>query len=326
MNSIYEEFKKQFQGNIKENELLAPYTTYKVGGPADFFVTATTVDELAQAVTASRMSGIPFFVLGGGSNIIFGDKGFRGLVIKNNTHNISIRGMKGNIKGNASQSLVYLEADSGVPMNRLVRFAIEEGLGGLEMHLGLPGSVGGAVFMNSKWTKPMGFVGDCLYQATVLTSDNITKTVNKNYFDFSYGRSSLQKNGNILLRVIFCLRQEEKDILWNRANESILYRKETQPQGVHTAGCVFKNISSADAMTFGTPDHATSAGFLLDQAGCKEMSVRGAEVSPVHANFIVTRAGATASDVVELIHLMKKSVKEKFGVSLKEEIIKVGEF
>jgi UDP-N-acetylmuramate dehydrogenase len=326
MNNKYEELKKQFEGRIKEHELLAPYTTYKVGGPADLFFTAATGDELVSIVIAARKLGIPLFVLGGGSNILVGDKGFRGLVIKNNSSGITIKGMKGKVQGSNKESLVYLEVDSGVPMNKLVRFTIEEGLSGLEMHLGLPGSVGGAIYMNSKWTKPMGNVGDTVYQAVILTKDNQPKQVDKNYFNFSYGTSSLQKSDDTLIRVVFILKKDNTDVLWNRANESIAYRRESQPQGVHTAGCIFKNITPAEALTFGTPDHQTSAGYLLDKAGCKSMKVGGAEVSMLHANFVITHPGATASHVVELIDTMKKNVKKKFGVRLKEEILRIGEF
>ena len=317
MNTAYEELKKQFRDRIKEHELLAPYTTYKVGGPADLFFTTATADEFVEIVVAVRKLDIPFFILGGGSNILIGDGGFRGLVIKNNSSGITIRGMKG---------LVFVEADSGVPMNKLVRFTIEEGLSGLEMHLGLPGSVGGAVYMNSKWTKPTGSVGDRLYQATIMTPAGKLKNVNQDYFNFSYGKSSLQRSDDMLVSVVFALKQENKDMLWQRANDSITYRRETQPQGVRTAGCVFKNISSAEALTCGTPDHATSAGFLLDKSGCKGMKAGGAEVSTAHANFIITHQGAKASDVIKLIGIMKKNVKQKFGVTLKEEIQMIGEF
>ena len=326
MNTEYEELKRQFEGKIKESEPLAPYTTYKVGGPADLFFNAHTSDEFVQIITTARKLGIPHFVLGGGSNILVADKGFRGLVVKNNSSGIFIKGMKGKVQGGKKESLVYVEADSGVPMNKLVRFTIEEGLAGLEMHLGLPGSVGGALYMNSKWTRPAGFVGDAVHQATLLKSDNTLVNVKKEYFQFSYGTSRLQKTDEIVVSVVFELKKADKDQLWARANESIAYRRETQPQGVHTAGCVFKNISTGDAMNFVTPDHATSAGYLLDKAGCKDMKIGGAEVSPVHANFIITHPGATASDVVELIDTMKKSVQKKFGVGLKEEIQRVGEF
>jgi UDP-N-acetylmuramate dehydrogenase len=165
-----------------------------------------------------------------------------------------------------------------------------------------------------------------VHQATLLKSDNTLVTVQKEYFQFSYGTSRLQKTDEIVVSVVFELKKADKDELWIRANESITYRRETQPQGVHTAGCIFKNSTSAEALSFGTPDHQTSAGYLLDKAGCKGMKVGGAEVSTLHANFVITHPGASASDVVELIDTMKKSVQKKFGVRLKEEIQRVGEF
>lgn len=326
MEEKYETLKNQFPGKIKEQEMLAPYTTYKVGGPADLFFQAETNDDFIKSIIAARTLGIPFFISGGGSNILIGDGGFRGLVIKPTTQGITIKGMKGKVNGDGDTRLVYLEVDAGVPINKLVRFTLEEGLSGLEMHLGLPGTVGGAVYMNSKWTKPMGYVGDVVYQAVILTSDNTLKNVDKNYFDFSYGSSKLQKTDDILIQVVFALEVGDKEALWTRANESVLYRKETQPQGVHTAGCVFKNISLADALKHTTPDNATSAGYLLDKAGCKGLKAGGAMVSLMHANFIETTRGATASDVVTLIDLMKRKVQKTFGVRLKEEILKVGEF
>jgi len=326
MNKKYDELKIQFQGKIKEQEILAPFTTYKVGGPADLFYTATTADELVSIVRAARTLDIPFFILGGGSNILVGDNGFRGLVIKNATSGIALKGVKGTVHGDNTKSLVYVEVDTGVPMNRLVRFTIEEGFAGLEMHLGLPGTVGGAVAMNSKWTRPVASVGDCVHQGIILTSDNEVRQVSVGYFHFSLGKSSISIHGDILLRVIFALQKCDTESLWKSANESIEHRRLTQPQGVRTAGCVFRNISLADAIRFQTPNKTQSAGYLLDASGCKGMKVQGAEVSTIHANFIVTGSRTTAGDVVELIDQMKKIVKKKFGVTLKEEIIRVGDF
>lgn len=238
-----------------------------------------------------------------------------------------IKGMKGRVTaGAAKKRLVFVEADSGMVFNSLVRFTVEEGLAGLEMHLGLPGSVGGAIFMNSKWTHPPGFVGDAVYQAELLTEDNTRVTVPNSYFHFGYDSSSIQKTKDILLKVIFALGADNKDRLWEIANKSIEYRRQTQPQGVKTAGCAFKNISEAEARAVSTPNLTTSAGFLIDHAGLKGASVGDAEISAVHANFIINRGRATASDVVQLLERARGKVKEKFGVTLEEEIIRVGEF
>ncbi|MFH0749786.1 MAG: UDP-N-acetylmuramate dehydrogenase [Candidatus Gottesmanbacteria bacterium] len=326
MTDQYKQFIETIGIPVKEQEELASYTTYKVGGPADLFVEARTTRDIIDAVTMARVCTIPFFILGGGSNILIGDKGFRGLVIKNMTKTITVRGMKGAITKGISDGSVYVEAESGVPFNNLVRYTIEEGLQGLEMHLGLPGSVGGALFMNSKWTRPPACVGDVVYQATLLTPTGEVKAVSPEYFHFSYGSSGLQKSGDIVLSVIFALKRSNKEALWMVANESISYRKDTQPQGVKTAGCVFKNISLVEAVSAGTPDHTTSAGYLIDNAGCKNFSVGDAAVSPVHANFIVNTGKATSHDMIQLIDQIKEQVRAKFGVALVEEVLRVGDF
>jgi len=312
--------------NLREHEPLAPYTTFKIGGPADFFYDAKTKDEFVLAITASHSLGVPLFILGGGTNILIGDKGIRGLVVKNSTHGITIRGVKGSVEAGNPKRTVYVEADSGVPMNKLVRFAIEEGLSGLEMQLGLPGTVGGAVYMNSKWTKPEGYVGDVVNQATIITPSGNMMVVTREYFGFSYDYSNLQKTRDIVISVTFALIHDDKERLWNIANSSIGYRRETQPQGVSSVGCTFKNLSKAQALAVSTPNLTTSAGFLIDHAGLKGLCVGDAQISPVHANFIINVGHARASDVVELIEKARSAVKDKFGVILEEEIQRVGEF
>ena len=327
MKTKYEELKKILGDRLKGNVMLAPFTTFKIGGPADLFYEARTVDELVQAVAEAGKLKIPVFVLGGGSNLLIGDKGVRGLVVKNSTSKIVIRGVKGSFAaGKSGSGLIYVEADSGVILNQLVRFTIEEGLSGLEMHLGLPGTVGGAVFMNSKWTKPAGAVGDVVYQANIFRRTNEMVTVPKAYFNFGYDSSVLQKSGDLVLSVVFRLAKSTKDKLWEAANGSIVYRRLTQPQGVFTSGCTFRNLSKAEALAAATPNQITSAGFLLDHAGLKGLTVGGAEVSKMHANFIVNKNHATAFQVVQLIELCRGRVREKFSVTLKEEIVRIGEF
>lgn len=312
--------------NFQQHVPLAPFTTFKIGGPAEFFYEARTIEEFVEAVTKARELEVPITILGGGSNVLIGDKGIRGLVIKNNTGTITIRGMKGKFEAGETKGSVFIEADSGVVFNTLVRFTVEEGLGGLEVHLGLPGTVGGAIFMNSKWTKPVRYVGDAVYQVTILTPQNKVKVVDRSYFRFAYDTSIIQKTGDIVLRVVFALVSMEKEKLWQVANQSIAYRRESQPQGVKSPGCTFRNISKVQAVTAASPNHTTSAGFLLDHAGLKGKSVGDAQISPIHANFIINNGHAKASDVIELIELAHLKVKEQFGVELVEEIVRLGEF
>jgi UDP-N-acetylmuramate dehydrogenase len=325
-NAWYEVLTKALGDRVKQGEPLARFTTFKVGGPADLFYEAKSAEGFVLAIKTAYKNNIPLFILGGGTNILIGDKGIRGLVIKNATQKIAIAGMKGERTQEGSSSLVYVEAESGVIMNKLVRFTVEEGLSGLEMQLGLPGTVGGAVYMNSKWTKPEGYVGDVVHQATILTPKGEITVVPQSYFQFAYDTSSIQKTRDIVISVVFALRRDDKERLWKIANESVAYRRETQPQGISSAGCAFRNITPAEAVAVATPNHTTSAGFLVDHAGLKGALVGGAQISPIHANFIFNTGKATAADVVALIEKAREQVKERFGVTLEEEIVRVGEF
>ena len=180
--------------------------------------------------------------------------------------------------------------------------------------------------MNSKWTKPVSYVGDTVYQVTILTPQNEVKVVDRSYFHFAYDTSIIQKTGDIVLRVVFALVPQNTVELWNVANQSISYRRESQPQGIKSPGCIFRNISKAQAVVAATPDHTTSAGFLIDHSGLKGKAVGDAQFSTIHANFIINNGHAKASDVVELIDIAKAKVKDQFGVELVEEIVRLGEF
>jgi len=327
MKDSYKQFCEKFGPRVKQDEPLSIYTTLKIGGPADLFVVAKTHEELAAYIQTARSYTIPVTILGGGSNVLIADNGVRGLVIKNLADNISIKGMKKQMMDGKSMGIVFVKAESGTPMNKLVRYTIEEGLSGLHMHLGLPGSVGGALFMNSKWSRPdLNYVGDVLYQATILTPDNKIETVPQSYFQFAYDYSLIQKTGDIVLSAVFTLVVWPKDELWKLADESVSYRRTTQPQGVFSPGCTFRNITKAEAIRIPTPGHTTSAGFLVDHAECKNMKVGDAAVSPIHANFIVNTGKAKASDVVQLIEQIRSKVMNRFGVILEEEIVRIGDF
>jgi UDP-N-acetylenolpyruvoylglucosamine reductase len=326
MEDAYKALGATYGDRLRKDEPLAGYTTFKIGGPADLFFEAKTSDELISIVRDARNLLIPTTVIGGGSNILISDKGIRGLVVKNSTSKITLAGFRGTYHKGVPKGSVFVEAESGVIMNKLVRFTIEEGLSGLEMQLGLPGTVGGAVYMNSKWTHPEGYVGDALHQAVIMTGKNELRTVPRSYFHFGYDTSILQKTKELVIRAVFSLRSADKDALWKIADQSIRYRRDTQPQGVKSSGCIFRNISPSQAMTIATPNYTTSAGYLLDRSGMKGVCVGSAHVSPMHANFIINTGRARASDVVELIDMARNAVKAKFGVELKEEIVRMGEF
>jgi UDP-N-acetylmuramate dehydrogenase len=194
-------------------------------------------------------------------------------------------------------------------MNRLVKDTIGQGLSGFEYHSGLPGTLGGALHMNSKWTKPISCVGDNLLSAEIIDRQGEVKTVDRNYFHFDYDYSMLQKTKELLLTATFLLKKEDKNILTKRANKSLLYRRKTQPFGVYSAGCFFKNVN-------GKP-----AGYLIDNCNLKGYFVGDFYVSHKHANFIINRGKGKSKDLVKLVKLVKRKVKDRFGVELEEEVI-----
>lgn len=324
MNKISQELEKEFGNRIKTNEPMSRHTTFKIGGPAEYYIDVDNTEDLIKAVNKARELKIPFFVLGGGSNLIVSDKGIKGLVIKNNCRRFEVVSRIGKVKNrkiDVDKALV--SAESGVIMNQLVRFSIEEGLSGLEYQLGLPGTVGGAIFMNSNFPRKGKYVGDCVYKAKLLTSDGKVKEVESSYFNFAYDRSILQETGEIVLSVIFKLEPLDKKILWERGTEALNYRTETQPKGI-SAGCTFRNISIADALRVPTPDNVTSAGYLIDKSGLKGKRIGDAMISDKHANFILNMGEARAEDVISLITLVKEQVKKKFGVDLHLEVKTLG--
>jgi UDP-N-acetylenolpyruvoylglucosamine reductase len=324
------DFEKESENRWPEKLLhgvrLGKYTSYKIGGPADYFFEAREVSEIADMILIAQKYSIPYLIIGGGTNILISDTGVRGLVIKNSSSGVRIVGIRGKkVSGEVCPEEVFVESASGVLMNKVVRFTIEEGLSGLEYHLGLPGSVGGAVSMNAKWMKDRSYVGDVVYQGTVINEKGIVERWNRGDFHFGYGVSALSDSANILLSVVFRCIRSDKHELWEKADRSVSYRRETQPNGI-SAGCTFKNISESDAILFGLPDHTTSVGKLIDMCGLKGHTVGGAMISPVHGNFIVNTGGATGADVIELMTYIEEVIRKRFGITLVREVKCIGDF
>jgi len=311
---------------IKLDEPMSLHSTMKIGGPADVYLEVFNKEELVSAVNLCRQENYPYFILGLGSNILVSDDGFRGVVIRNRTSKIKIAGIKGQI--NATQKSiknVLVEAESGVLLNQLVRFTLDEGLAGLEYFLGLPGTVGGAVWNNAHNERQKKYFGEYILQAEILTSGGEVKTVDQKYFQFGYDTSKIQKSGDILLAVALSLLPGNKEQLWQAATTELIYRQQNHGGG-NSFGCTFKNISQADALRLATPNHTQSTGYLIDSLGLKGTKIGGAQISAKHANFILNLGDAKACDVVQLIRLCKEKVKSKYGVDLKEEIGNLGEF
>lgn len=309
---------------ITKNTPLAKHTYFKLGGQADYFAIAASVDDLINLVRYSQKNKLSYLVLGGGSNVLIKDRGFRGLVIKNRSAQIQLKGFSGQAgRGRVALKEVVIQADSGVPANQLIRHSLDQGLAGLEHFLGLPGTVGGAIYNNSHHMNKL--IGELVVEVTALNNQGEVITLKPQDLKFAYDYSVFHETGDTILTASFQLKQQDRDALWQVANAAVKRRATTQPLGHPSSGCIFKNISVADAMRLGTPDGLRSVGYLIDQAGLKGKRVGGAAVSDRHANFIVNDGTATSQDVLDLIKLIKTEIKAKYGVDLVEEIVIIGE-
>lgn len=289
---------------------LAALTTFKVGGPAEWFFEARGSGELTTALALARDASIPVTLLGGGSNVLVSDRGVRGLVIRP-------RGGEIRQAGEAT-----VEADAAVSLNGLVRWTILRGLAGLEAWAGTPGTVGGAMAGNAHFERRL--IGDLVVGVTVATRAAEVAVHPAAAMDFGYDRSRLQTSGEVLLSATFRVERGDPQALRARARESLAYRKRTQPLDTPSAGCVFQNpLHGRDRVPDGIP---WSAGALVDRAGLKGKAIGGAKVSASHGNFIVNEGDATAADIRHLVDLCRAEVKERFGVELREEIVYLGPF
>lgn len=315
---------------VFENEPLSKHTYFKIGGPARIFFEAKNVDDLRLALKTAYGLKIPFVILGGGANVLVADRGFDGLVIKNRADGIKLVGIKGIIdkKGKGIKS-AQVWCASGTLMNQLARFTIDQGLGGLEFLLSVPGTVGGGLKINAHYEVEKGeFLGGRLTSAVLFDPKNgQEKTVDSKYFEFGYDKSKIQQTAEIVLEALFKLETiEDKSVLWQKAMADVKRRNEEQPIGVACSGCIFRNIKDADAQRLFTPNLTTSTGYIIEKLGLKGQRMGGAQISEKHANYILNVDNAKADDVLKLIHLVQKKAKEELDLNLVEEIFYVGDF
>ena len=295
---------------IKRDAPLAPLTTFKVGGPADWLIDVASVDALTGVLAAARDAGMPVTVLGGGSNVLIGDRGIRGAVIRLTLGNIS------------APRPDRVRADAGVTINGLVRWTVGRGLAGLEAWAGTPGTVGGAIYGNAHFNGRN--IGDLVATVGLVTPDGVAATVPRLELGLAYDTSRLKKTREILVWAEFEVQPGEPDALRAVARASLAHRKRTQPLESPSAGCIFQNPDpTADRLPPGVP---ASAGALIDRVGLKGARVGGAAISTTHANFFIADGGASARDILTLIERAREAVRRQFQVELRDEIITLGEF
>src|SRR5687768_13998977 len=293
---------------IRSETPLAPFTTFKVGGPAEWLVETRTSDEIVAALGLAHTHAVGVTLLGGGSNVLIGDRGVRGLVIRPRGGKIE------QIDTNR------VRADAATTINGLVRWTVQRGIAGLEAWAGTPGTVGGAIFGNAHFGGRL--IGELVESVRLAGLDGEARDLSRDEMEFGYDRSRLQKTGEVLLSAVFRVSAGDPTALRDVARQSLAYRKKTQPLDTPSAGCIFQNPGRDEV----PPDIPASAGALVDRAGLKGAARGDARVSPTHGNFIVNEGHATASEIRSLIDLCRARVSEQFGVALQEEIVYLGDF
>ncbi len=290
------------ENRVGENVDVGSYLTMRTKAIAPYFFEAKTRQDLITAKKASLALDIPLIIIGGGSNLIILPQKTDFIAVKNNYIAKQII--------NQSSSELILSVSSGYPTPKLVNETVKEGWQGFEYFMGLPGTIGGAIIMNSKWTKPALFFNDNVVYAHYIDEDGSVKKVD---------RQNLNQTKGILLETIFKLKKGNPKELEKKAKEAFEYRRLTQPMGVCSSGCFFRNISNEEKIRLNLP--TSSAGYLIEKAGLKDLKAGDFYVSSRHANFIVNKGRGKVNDLLKLINTIKTKVKEKFGVTLEEEVV-----
>jgi UDP-N-acetylmuramate dehydrogenase len=289
---------------------LAPYTTFRIGGPADLFCEPASANDLALAVSEARELGVPYFVLGLGANVLIGDMGFRGIVIRNVAHH----------ERWTDDGRLWVE--SGAVMRDLISESVHRGWSGLEHFVGIPSTVGGAIWQNLHFLSPAPerertvFIAEVFESCEILSAEGARRTVDAGYVNFGYDDTVFHHRDDIVLAVAFALTPGDPDAMFRVMQENLSWRGARHPwlEINPSAGSIFKKIEGV------------GAGRLIDQCGMKGFRIGDAQISHIHANIVVNLGHATAQQVRELIATAQKRVEDRFGHRLEPEIGFVGEF
>lgn len=278
---------------------LAPYTSFKIGGPAEFFISAKTNKEFIKAITTARTLGIKYFILGNGTNILVADRGVSGLVIKQDNTTISYDGL-------------IVHAESGVKLQKLIRDTITHNLTGMEFLMGIPGTIGGGVAGNVGTPRKGEWLDERIISVSILDAGNAVHEIPKSECDFKYRYSRFKySETEIILAATFQLQEASQEEIQKKVRD-FLDKRSHQPVHLPCAGSIFKNPPGKKSWQ------------LIDEAGLRGKQIGGARVSDEHTNFIVNTGTARAEDVVILISYIKQQVRDQLGEQLQEEIRYIG--
>lgn len=300
MNKYRELFKDIYSENqIEFNANMSEHIYFKVGGPADVLLVPNTKEQLVETIKVCKENNIPYYVIGNGSNLLVKDGGMRGVVIKLTEIN------------KISSSNGKITAETGALLKDVSKEALDNNLTGLEFACGIPGSIGGAVFMNAGAYN--GEIKDVIESAEVLTQDGEIVTYNKEELNLGYRTSRVMKENAIVLEAVFALENGDHEKIKARVDDLTEKRESKQPLEYPSAGSTFKR------------PEGYFAGKLIQDAGLKGYSIGGAAVSEKHSGFVINKGNATAKDVLDLIAHIQKEVKKQFGVDLYPEVRIIGE-
>jgi len=302
INQIYDELLLQIdKSRMIRDASMKDYTSFKAGGNAALLVLPGTVEELSYALKVLSEHEIKHMVIGNGTNLLVKDSGYQGVILR---------------MGEAFQEIKVigerLEAGAGVLLSAAAREAYNASLTGFEFAAGIPGTIGGAVFMNAGAYD--GEISQIIESTEILSKDGShVFTLQKEELELSYRHSMIQRTGDILLKAAFRLEQGNQDKINERMKELAVRRTQKQPLSYPSAGSFFKR------------PHNHFAGKLIQDAGLSGLTLRGAQVSPLHSGFLINTGGATATDIIDLMEIVKSTVFEEFGIILEPEVRIIGE-
>jgi UDP-N-acetylmuramate dehydrogenase len=297
----FKKLKTLVAGKVELNHSVAPYTTYHLGGKAAAFVEPQSNEDLGEMLRFLTNANVPYLMLGGGSNVLFADEGYKGVAIRLG------RGFQG----------IHIEGDrvrvkAATKLVTVLTKTREAGLGGVEFFAGIPGTLGGAVVGNAGAEK--AWIGPTVEELTIVTPHGEVRRLKKADYTFGYRQSNLKLSGNVLVEAVLKLKKEPKDAIDKKVKEYFKVRRGKQPRVEKNAGSVFKN------------PEGNFAGRLTESAGLKGFKAGGARVSEIHANFIINEGGATAHDVVAVMREIQKRVWGQYQIKLEPEILPLGDW
>ena len=316
MTATQSSFQHRFPNvSAQFNYPLAPITYFKIGGPAEIFVEADSKELIQSIQEFCASESVPFTLLGGASNVIVADKGLLGVVLKINMSRVIDTGA-------TSDDLHLVHAEAGVRTALLVSQTVQMGYTGLEYFLGVPGTLGGAVYNNAHYLQDL--IGQHIRRVEILDETCQFRWLAQEECEFGYDSSRFHHTRETIVTVEFALSQGDPQVSKDLIRKATQYRAQTQPLGIASSGCIFQNTPNTPDLKTRFPEMSDRAfvpgGFLIDQAGLKGTKIGGVEVSSKHAAWMINNGTGTAQDVKELIKLVKQTVYEKFGVELQEEV------